>query len=194
MRSIAVPVADLVARAFVQSDIGLVPNHTALVGDHFTIGMLFGCAVVSSSSFFAPLGPFNGPGALAPLGPNFLAPLGPNFLAPLGLHGLHGLNGLFFSPAFLTEVFCAPHDQGSMCPYAFQAREGLHRIIVPEVLFGMVRIAGADHTDFQRLICKLETTETAEAIDTTVGLTGAVDTTVAVDTVEALVQDTIGLW
>lgn len=120
MSSIAVPVAELVARAFAPSDIGLVPNNAALVGDHFTLGMLFGCAVVAS---------FN------------------------------GLNGLFFSPAFLAEVFCAPHDQVSMCPYAFQAREGLHRIIVPEVLFGMVSIVGTDHTEFQRLICKVEPVE-----------------------------------
>ena len=125
MSSIAVPVAELVARAFAPSDLGLVPNNAALVGDHFTLGMLFGCAVVSS---------FN------------------------------GLHGLFFSPAFLAEVFCAPHDQVSMCPYAFQAREGLHRIIVPEVLFGMVSIVGTDHTEFQRLICKVEPIEATSGL------------------------------
>ena len=48
MSSITVPVAELVARAFAPSDLGLVPNNAALVGDHFTLGMLFGCAVVSS--------------------------------------------------------------------------------------------------------------------------------------------------
>jgi hypothetical protein len=131
MSSITVPVAELVARAFAPSDLGLVPNNAALVGDHFTLGMLFGCAVVASFNL-------NGVG---------------------GLNGLNGLNGLFFSPAFLAEVFCAPHDQVSMCPYAFQARDGLHRIIVPEVLFGMVSIVGTDHTEFQRLICKVEPVE-----------------------------------
>lgn len=138
MSGIAVPVAELVARAFAPSDTGLVPHYTALVGDHFTIGMLMGCAVVSSVH---------------------------------GLNGLDGLDGLFFSPAFLTEMFCGPHDQASMCPYTFQAREGLHRIIAPEVLFGMVSIVGTDPTEFQRLICKVETAHTVEAlVGATIGL------------------------
>ena len=124
MSSIVVPVAELVNRAFAQSDLGLVPCNTALPGDLFTMGMLFGCAVVC-----AVVSSIDG--------------------------GAATLSGLFFSPAFLTDVFYAPHDQGSMCPYAFQAREGLHRIIAPEVLFGMVSIAGTDHTEFQRLICKV---------------------------------------
>jgi hypothetical protein len=51
-----------------------------------------------------------------------------------------------------------------MCPYAFQAREGLHRIIVPEVLFGMVSIVGTDHTEFQRLICKVEPVEATSGL------------------------------
>jgi hypothetical protein len=106
--------------------------------------MLFGCAVVASFNL-------NGLSGL-------------NFLAPLGLNGLNGLHGLFFSPAFLAEVFCAPHDQVSMCPYAFQAREGLHRIIVPEVLFGMVSIVGTDPTEFQRLICKVEPVEATSGL------------------------------
>jgi hypothetical protein len=138
MSSIAVPVAELVARAFAPSDIGLVPNNAALVGDHFTLGMLFGCAVVASFNGLSGLNGLNGVS---------------------GLNGLNGLHGLFFSPAFLAEVFCSPHDQASMCPYAFQAREGLHRIIVPEVLFGMVSIVGTDPTEFQRLICKVEPVE-----------------------------------
>ena len=151
MSGIAVPVAELVARAFAPSDTGLVPHYTALVGDHFTIGMLMGCAVVSSVH-----------------GPNGLSGLdGPNG----GGAPFSGLDGLFFSPSFLTEMFCGPHDQASMCQYTFQAREGLHRVIAPEVLFGMVSIVGTDPTEFQRLICKVETAHTMEAlVGATIGL------------------------
>jgi hypothetical protein len=36
------------ARRVEGEPVGLVPNNAALVGDHFTLGMLFGCAVVAS--------------------------------------------------------------------------------------------------------------------------------------------------
>ena len=70
--------------------------------------------------------------------------------------------GFFFSAGYLTELLRAPHDN-QMSPQVYEARQGLHRIIAPEVLFGMIHIAGVEMDEFQGLINKVEAPQVAES-------------------------------